>query len=115
VRPALRVGILAVAFAIGTGAFGWWAVPAIAALWGLIAGRHSARASAIAAPLAWGVLIATAALRGAPIGTFVSSLAGAMALPAWLLLSAEFTLPLMLAWSATALFGSIRERPHGKI
>jgi hypothetical protein len=107
---ALRGGVLIAAYVLGTITFGWWSVPAIAALWGLIAGRGRAWTSAIAAVVAWAALLAFTAARGAPLASFAHQLAGAMAVPAWTVLSAEFALPLTLAWSATAVFGSIRER-----
>ena len=114
-RSVSRVAILAVAYAMGTAAFGWWAIPITAAVWGLIAGPGAAGASAIAAAVAWAALLLTPAVGRAPVLAFATNLAGAMSIPAWALLSAEFVLPLMLAWSATAFFASIRERPHGKI
>jgi hypothetical protein len=114
-RTLLRAVLLATAFALGTIAFGWWAVPAVAALWGLIAGpgRRNAGTAAIAAAVAWAVLLVAPALRGAPTATFVVHLARTMSVPVWALLTAELALPLMMSWSATTLTASVREGRHG--
>jgi hypothetical protein len=115
VRTLLRGLLLATAFALGTITFGWWAVPAVAALWGLIAGsgRANAGTSAVGAAVAWGVLLVAPAVRGAPTVAFLVHLARAMSVPVWALLSAQLALPLVLSWSATTLAASVREGRYG--
>ena len=49
-RRLVRLLLLTAAIVVGTAAFGWWAVPVIAACWGVIAKRQ--RGAALAAGLA---------------------------------------------------------------
>ncbi|MFI5309902.1 MAG: hypothetical protein ACHQQ3_01605 [Gemmatimonadales bacterium] len=63
---AIRMVLLAGAFAAATIAFGWWGVAIVAACWGVIASarRASALESGLAALLAWGALLGADAARG---------------------------------------------------
>ena len=114
-RGPIRLALLAAAFALGTWALGWWAVPALAALWGAggallnqgptgptRAGRHAALEAALAALVAWGAILAVAAAR-APLGALADRLGGIMRLPAAALVLLTLVFPALLAWSAAAL------------
>ncbi len=61
-----QLALLAGAFAAGTAAVGWWAVPLIAVIWGIVA-RHQAGAAlmaGLAAMIAWAALLGVAAAHG---------------------------------------------------
>lgn len=63
---AIRMVLLAGAFAAATAAFGWWGVAVVGACWGVIARarRSSAVESGLAALVAWGILLAIDSARG---------------------------------------------------
>ncbi|MDE3215175.1 MAG: hypothetical protein KGO03_02180 [Gemmatimonadota bacterium] len=109
-RTLLRLALLTVAFALGTYAFGWWAVPAVAAAWGLMnpAAPRTAVRAATAALVAWLLLLFVPQIFGAPIVPFGIRLSAAMRIPAWALWTAECAFPLALAWSAAALAAALR-------
>ncbi len=109
-RALLRLALLTVAFGLGTYAFGWWAVPAIAVVWGLInpgAPRVAARA-AVAALLAWVLLLFVPQLFGVRIVPWGIRLSAAMQIRPWMLWTAECVFPLALAWSGAALAAALR-------
>lgn len=104
-RTGLRLVFLGLAFAAGTYAVGWWAVPVIGAAWGLIdsAGSRVAPTSGIAALLAWAALLLVPAAAGAPVLSFGADLAASMRIPAWVLAAVELLFPFALAWASAAL------------
>ena len=61
-----RFLLLSVAFAVGTAAVGWWAVPAVAVLWTVLTKNERSHPMfvGLAALLAWCALLAVAATRG---------------------------------------------------
>lgn len=110
-RTALRIFLLAAAFALATAGFGWWAVPAVAGGWGLIAPGRAGRSTAFAAALGWAGLLALQAwggglLRLAPL------VAGAMQLPTPVPLLLTLALPAVLAWATATLAAEIGVRLH---
>lgn len=109
-RAFLRQALLVVAFGLGTYAFGWWAVPAIGVLWGLInpAGRHAALRAGMAAVASWAMLLLVPAIVGAPLASFAAQLAGAMRVPEWALVAVELAFPFAVAWGAAALGAAVR-------
>jgi hypothetical protein len=109
-RALLRLALLAIAFGLGTYAFGWWSVPVIGAAWGLLnpgAPRVAARA-AVAALIAWALLLFGPQLFGTPIVPFGIRLSAAMQIPAWSLWTAECVFPFALAWGGAALAAALR-------
>ncbi|HLA91828.1 MAG TPA: hypothetical protein VJL28_15485 [Gemmatimonadaceae bacterium] len=76
-KHAIRVVLLAGAFAAATGAVGWWGVPVVATCWGVLAraDRASALEAGLAASLAWGAWLAVESARG-PIGAVAAIVAG---------------------------------------
>ncbi len=109
-RAFLRQALLAVAFGLGTYAFGWWAVPSIGALWGLInpAGRHAAVRAGMAAAASWAILLLVPAITGAPLAAFTAHQAGALQVPAWALVVVELAFPFAVAWGAATLGAAVR-------
>jgi hypothetical protein len=104
-----RLGLLVIAFILGTAAFGWVAVPAIGFLWGVIAAqapRTPSRAG-IAALVAWGLDLLMAGLLS-PVFSFGAELAKSMTIPTWALWLAELVFPFALAWSAAAVGVALR-------
>ncbi|MDE3152576.1 MAG: hypothetical protein KGL93_10060 [Gemmatimonadota bacterium] len=106
-RTLLRVGLLALAFALGTYAFGWMAVPVVGLVWGALAGhsRRPALHAGVAAAAAWAALLLVPALTGLPTLTFATRLAAAIQVPGWALWLAELVFPLLTGW-AGALLGT---------
>jgi hypothetical protein len=108
-RTWLRLILLALAFALGTAALGWWAVPAVGALWGLInaAGRRVAFHAGVAAALAWAALVLVPAVLGAPVLSFAGKLAATMRVPGWVLAAVEVLFPFALAWASATLGAAV--------
>lgn len=107
----IRLILLALAFGAGTWAFGWWAVPAVAALWGLIArgANGSAVTAAVAAVLAWGAVLGFDAV-GGRLGVLLARVAPLFTVPALALVGAALALAALLAWSAAATAGGLVRR-----
>ena len=96
-----RLGSLvfaAVLMAAGTWLVGWWAVIAVAVVWQLVARDGPAWRAAVAAPLAWGVLLALIPL--APLGRLTERLAGIFRLPPWMFVLLVLGYASLLGWSA---------------
>lgn len=110
--PALiRIVLLMLAFTAGTWVFGWWAIPAIAAVWGLIArgANGSALTAALAAVLAWGAVLGYDAL-GGRLGVLLARIAPLFTLPALVLVVVTLVLAALLAWSSAATTGALVRR-----
>ena len=96
--------IATIAIVLGT----WLGAPIISAIVvGLAVGffrpRYAARRAALAGAVAWGGLLAVAAVRGDALGTFASTLGGAMGAPGWAIVLATLLYPALLASSAAWL------------
>lgn len=106
----LSVLVLAVAIGAGTVFLAWWSVPVIAFVWGLLMARtlrRPAAAAALAAALAWGVLLGVDAIDGQLYG--LGTLFGAVAkLPPALFFGLSLVFPALLAWSAAAIGADLR-------
>jgi ribose/xylose/arabinose/galactoside ABC-type transport system permease subunit len=108
-RPLLQVALLALAVALGTFMFGWWMVPLIGAVWGLVA-RERERPQlivALAAAVGWALLILWTSTQG-PIGEVARRAAGVMGMsrPWFLLITVAF--PMIVAWAAAVITGAVR-------
>jgi hypothetical protein len=113
VRALATIVSLVVAFAAGTWLLGWWTVPVVALAYGLWNGRSVTRAPgspvvALAAALAWGLLLAAAAV-SAPVAALAGRLGALMGQPSFALYAATLLFPALLAWSAAALGHAIGE------
>jgi hypothetical protein len=108
-RTWLRLILLALAFALGTSVLGWWAVPAVGAVWGLMnpAGRRVAFHAGVAAAIAWAALVLLPAVPGAPVLSFAGKLAATMQVPGWVLAAVEVLFPFALAWASATLGAAV--------
>lgn len=106
-RALVRQLLLALALAVGTWTLGWWAVPAIGAAWGWLERGRAGRfgAAAIAAALAWALLLAWDAVRG-DVGGAASALGGAFGAPGWLLALVTLAFAALLAGCAAQVAGA---------
>lgn len=106
------LGFLAlIAAFVGAEWVGWWAVPAAAALFGLLGPRF--RRPALRAGLAAGTaalfwLAGTALGRGEAFERLSRAAAGIFHLPAPVILLLTILFPALLAWSAAAFTGAAR-------
>jgi hypothetical protein len=105
---ALRTLLLAVLFALGTVLLGWWAVPAVAAVWGILERRtpRPGLTAAAAGAAAWGGYLAIMGLGGASVLDFGARLALSMQLPVWAPLTATLLLPALLGGTTASLAAS---------
>ncbi len=90
----------------------WWAVPAVALLWGGLrpAVKRPAFAAAVAAGAAWAMwLVVDGFAGGSALTTLATRLGGVLSLPAYGLFALTVIFPALLAWSATALAGGIAD------
>jgi len=109
-RAVLRGALLAMAFALATAVLGWWTVPALGALWGILAPRGSrpGTTAALAAMTGWLALLVSAALRG-PAWELAAKVGGVMALPGWAFVVLTLVYPALLAGlAATAVHAVAR-------
>lgn len=102
---ALRVVIAAICIALGTVVIGWWTVPLVAFVYGVVSRgtRSPGVTAALAAALAWGGYLGITALGGAPIALLATRLALSMQLPTWGPWVATLLFPATLAGLASYL------------
>jgi hypothetical protein len=109
VRQAAAFLLLTLAF-VAASTLGWWAIPATAALWGLMRpiGGRPALFAAAAAALAWTAWLVVDALspRG-DFGGLATRLAGIFSLPAPALIAFTVLFAALLAGSAAYVAGAI--------
>lgn len=107
----LSFAALVAAFALAT-TFGWWAIPVVAALWGMLRPAVDAPAgtAALAAGSAWALwLLGDWQANHDAMGILSTRLGGIMGVPPAVLILATLTLGALLAWSAAALAGAIAD------
>lgn len=105
---AVKVMLLAEAFAVTTYGLGWWSVPIVAVLWALLSlDARRARTAALCAAGGWATLLLLDVARGSA-GTMADKLSGVLGVPAVVLWIATLLFPALLAWSAAALTPSLR-------
>lgn len=107
---AIRLAILAIAFALITVAVGWWAVAVVGVLWGWLAGngiRYHRTLGAGAAGLAWLAILTAGAFRreGRALLATVSDL---FSVPAVLLVTATVGLGVLLGFLGSWLGSRLR-------
>jgi hypothetical protein len=103
-RELINWIVLILAFAAATMVLGWWGIPAVGALWGLIRKPpvfHRWRPAAAAAAIAWAGLLAASLVEA--FGVMVSQLDGALRLPALAVAALTLVFPAFLAGSAAEL------------
>ena len=98
VRSLLRLTLLGTAFALGTVALGWMAVPAVGIFWGFIASvtRRPALTAGAAALLAWAVLLTWTASVGR-LPALLERIGGILDVPKSILLIATLVVAGVLA------------------
>ena len=107
---AVRLSLLSVAVGLATAWLGWWAVPAIGVLWGLLAPRESQASLTVscAAALGWAGLLVISAVRG-PMWELADKVGGMLAIPGWLFVVVTVAFPAVLAGMAAVAAGAVRE------
>lgn len=107
-RNLVKYVLLAEGFAVTTFAFGWWSVPIVAALWGLLSTeRDAARTAAVCAAAGWATLLLLDVARG-PVGTMGAQLGEVMRVPSVVLYLLTLIFPAALAWSAATIVPALR-------
>ena len=110
-RAIVKFVLLSEGFAVATYAFGWWAIPVVALICGLVMNREGRPiyCSTICAAAGWFSLLLLDAARG-PLGEVASRFAGVMGFPPAALLITTLLFPALLAWSASSVGTAIRAR-----
>jgi hypothetical protein len=111
VRAVVKFVLIAEAFSVLTYALGWWAVPLIALLCGLVIsfdGRPVFYATAGAAA-GWLMLLLLDAARG-PLGEVGTRFGGVMGFPPAALFVTTLLFPALLAWSASSIGAAVRKK-----
>jgi hypothetical protein len=102
----LEVGLVAILMVLGIWFGGWWAAPAVAAVWQLIRPAEPSWLAGLAAALAWCGLLAR--LPWLPLGRLVMRLSGVFHLPPGGALLLALGYAYLLAWSAARLVRPLR-------
>jgi hypothetical protein len=111
-RSSVRFVVATILFAAGTWLFGWWTIPVVALVFGLLPARPSL--VAVAAAAAWLALLLVDAAGGS-ITRLAGVLAGVMGLPSAALLLVTLLFPAVVAWSAASLGDAARSfRPTSR-
>lgn len=94
----LRVLILAVAFGCATILLGWWGVPVLGAVWGVVgrSTRYPAVTAAVAAATGWALILVWTAAVG-PLARLVEVLGGIAGVPGAVFVTLTLVVPAMLA------------------
>jgi hypothetical protein len=103
-RPLLRLTLLSLAFVLATAFLGWWSVPSIGVLWGVVAKRHAhpGLTAASAAGLAWAALLVLVAVQG-PMWMLADKVGAILAIPGWLFIFVTLAFPALLAGTAAVV------------
>jgi hypothetical protein len=106
---ALKILLLGTAFALTTIVFGWWGVPVLAAVWGVIAPnrKRAPLLAAVAAGWGWVLLLLWTAVVG-PIMILADRAAGVMQMGSASLLGMTVAFAMLLAWAAAMVAGALR-------
>jgi hypothetical protein len=112
-RSLSVVVVLVAAFALGTALFGWWAVVALAALWGALARSRAGAGAALAAAAAWALLLGMTATRGSVLG-LAGKVAGIVGLPGAALIALTLLFPALLAWGTAEVAAGVRMAVRGR-
>ena len=101
--------VLLAAIALGTAVLGWWAVPVVAAVWGLATPVKKGTwwRAAVAASGAWALLLLFTAIQG-PVGELASKVGAVFALPGFAFVLLTLLFPAVMAASAAELAGTLR-------
>ena len=103
--------LLAIAFAGATWIIGWWGVAIVALIAGVVYRRDGGRAwrVALGAAEGWALLLLVDAI-GGHFGRMATTVAGAMSLPAVVLVVVTLLFPALIGWSAATVAGMLGQR-----
>ena len=104
-KKAFCFALIALAAGVGTWTLGWWAVPIVALVAGLLG--CPALLTGTASATAWLAILAIDAVAGS-IPRVASVLAGVMGLPAFGVVALTLALPALLGWSAASIGDAAR-------
>jgi hypothetical protein len=99
IRASVQTALLAVAFALGCIALGWWSAALIGVLWGWRVRhrrRHSALIAGIGAAIGWSILLGWTALVG-EAGALLATMASVFGVPGFLIPGVTVTIGSVLA------------------
>lgn len=110
-QVTVRIVVLFMIVTILTIFVGWWTVPLVGAVWGIVAARETApvMTAAAASGLAWAALLGWAAMRG-PIVELSQAVAPILSLPNWGLMGVTVLFPMLLAGSAAMLTNAAKQK-----
>jgi hypothetical protein len=110
-RAVVKFLLISEAFAVATFAVGWWAIPLVAVVCGLIMNPEGRPIyySTICAATGWLSLLLLDAARG-PLGELAARFGGVMGFPPIALFLTTLIFPALLAWSASSLGAVIRSK-----
>lgn len=116
-RIGLRVVFLALVFALGTAWYGWWTVPVIALVYGVMdrARWHRGWLAASGAVVSWSGILTIAQMRGAPVWESGGRIASILRLPAPALLVVTLAFAALLAGPAATLGSAISRNRRPRI
>src|SRR5260221_12307602 len=102
-RVVVKFLLLSEAFAVATYAVGWWAIPLVALVCGLVMNPEGRPIyySTICAAAGWLSLLLLDAARG-PLGEVASRFGGVVGFPPAALIVTTLIFPALLAWSASS-------------
>ena len=104
-RDVLRILLLAAAFALGTWILGWWGVPLLGAVWGVLRRGMPRFGSAFAAAaIAWALLLALDSGRGA-LDRLTTVMGGIFSMPGAVVLAVTVLYAALLAGCAAQVTG----------
>jgi len=97
----LKLVLLGMAFSLATAMFGWWAVPVLAAAWGIYdnADNRPGLVASGAAGIGWAFLLVWTATRG-PVLLLSQRTAGVLGVPSATLVALTLMFPMALGWGA---------------
>ena len=108
-RTLRAILIIAAIMGLATRFLGWWAVPIVAALVALWDRNPSATKVAIAAAIAWGVLLLLQSLFGSSVVVLGRDVATSLGVPGPVPLVLTLLLPAALAASAAGVVAGVRK------
>ena len=103
-RNLLQIVLLSIAVALATAIVGWYAVPVLGCLWGVISGRQErpALSYSLAAGLGWAILLVWAASQG-PMSVLADRAAGVFGVRAEVLYAVTILFPVPVGWGAAVV------------
>jgi hypothetical protein len=115
VTANVAFAILVVAFGAGTVAFGWWTVPVIGLIWGVLTPSRTKSGiyAALGAALSWALLMVWTATQG-PVWALARRISALFGTPSILFFLLPPILAALLAGSAALVAGSLTPPDVGK-